>query len=63
MAARRSQTDKFQLLRHDLNEMKNNYFFQRHASLKNIEDELKVIKVELRDTQSKLDQILQRLPG
>jgi len=43
--------------------MKNSVYFGRHATLKDIEDELKVIKIELRDSQVKLDQILSRLPA
>jgi len=37
--------------------------FPKTDILKHIEDEFKVIKVELQDSQSKLDQILSKLPA
>ncbi len=56
-----STNDQLKLLRQELHEFKDSLFYSRNSGQKDIEDETKIIKTELRDIHRKLDILIKYL--
>jgi len=53
------KTDQIKLLREELKELKQDWWFNHGNSHSKLSDQLKIITTELRDVHTKLDQLLQ----
>ena len=53
--------DQFKLLRDDVRNLRSEFFYKRASGISDFEDQLKTVKVDVYDINSKLDRILLKL--